>query len=168
MSFDEQIDRFGTHSMKWDMMTPTYGVPVDRGLPMWVADMDFRPPACVQQALERMAGHGIYGYYGDDAAYRDAISWWMKTRHDWSVDPSHIFTTHGLVNGIGLVVDAFTRPGDGVVLMTPVYHAFARTVKAAGRQVVEVVTAKKPLFAGVDPYNFYIDRDSDDNLVPVN
>lgn len=137
MNFDEQIDRFGTHSVKWDMMGRLYNVPADKGLAMWVADMDFRPPACVQRAVDRMAHHGVYGYYGDDSSYLESIRWWMDTRHGWAVDPKHIFTTHGLVNGTGLVVQAFTQPGDGVVLMTPVYHAFARTIKAAGRSVVE-------------------------------
>lgn len=137
MQFDQKINRLGTHSVKWDMMERLYGVPSDKGLSMWVADMDFRPPACIQAAVEKMAAHGIYGYYGDDAGYRAAICWWMATRHGWTVNPDHIFTTHGLVNATGLVLDAFTNPGDGVVLMTPVYHAFARTIKAAGRQVVE-------------------------------
>jgi cystathionine beta-lyase len=137
MRFDEQIDRLGTHSVKWDMMERLYGVPCDKGLAMWVADMDFRPPEYVQRAVDAMASHGIYGYYGDEAAYLNAIIWWMRTRHGWQVDPSHIFTTHGLVNGTGMVVDALTAPGDGVVLMTPVYHAFARTIAAAGRRVVE-------------------------------
>ncbi len=135
--FDEDINRFGTHSVKWDMMERLYGVPANDGLSMWVADMDFRPPACVQDAVSRMADHGIYGYYGDDAAYRNAICWWMKERHGWSVEPSWIFSTHGLVNGTGLCVDAYTKPGDGVVLFTPVYHAFARVIEAAGREVVE-------------------------------
>lgn len=137
MHFDEQIDRLGTHSVKWDMMERLYGVPADTGLAMWVADMDFRPPACVQKAIEGMASHGIYGYYGDEADYLAAITWWMRTRHNWDVDPAHIFTTHGLVNGTGMVIDALTCPGDGIVLMTPVYHAFARTITAAGRRVVE-------------------------------
>lgn len=137
MNFDEVIARRGTHCMKWDMMEPMYGVPADTGLPMWVADMDFRPPACVQRAVEGMAAHGIYGYFGDDGAYLDAIRWWMQTRHGWAVDRDQIFTTHGLVNGTGLCIDAFTAPGDGVVLMTPVYHAFARVIRAAGRKVVE-------------------------------
>ncbi|MFN3846482.1 MAG: MalY/PatB family protein, partial [Paracoccaceae bacterium] len=137
MLFDEQINRVGTHSVKWDMMEHLYGVPTDTGLSMWVADMDFRPPACVQRAVEKMAAHGIYGYYGDDRGYREAIRWWMATRHGWQVEIDHIFTTHGLVNATGLVLDAFTKVGDGVVLMTPVYHAFARTIKAAGRLVVE-------------------------------
>ncbi|SIS87446.1 MalY/PatB family protein [Phaeovulum vinaykumarii] len=135
--FDEIIPRLGTHSIKWDGMEPIYGVPAADGIPMWVADMDFRPPKAVQRALQGMLDHGIYGYWGDNAAYEAAIGWWMQTRHGWQVDPSWIFTTHGLVNGTALCVDAFTAPGDGVVLMTPVYHAFARVIRAAGRQVVE-------------------------------
>lgn len=135
--FDERIDRRGTHSAKWDMMEPIYGVPAADGIAMWVADMDFRPPACVQKAVEDMAAHGVYGYFGDDRAYCDAIIWWMKTRHQWEVTRETIFTTHGLVNGTAMCVEAFTAPGDGVVLMTPVYHAFARVIKAAGRRVVE-------------------------------
>lgn len=137
MSFDLIIERCGTHSVKWDMMEPMYGVPARDGIAMWVADMDFRPPECVQRAVEGMAAHGIYGYFGDDRAYLEAIRWWMANRHAWAVEPGWIFTTHGLVNGTGLCVDAFTKPGDGVVLMSPVYHAFARVIKAAGRQVVE-------------------------------
>lgn len=137
MNFDEVIDRHGTHSVKWDMMEKIYGVPAADGIPMWVADMDFRPPACVQTAVEDMADHGIYGYFGDDSAYRAAIAWWMENRHGWQVDPAAIFTTHGLVNGTAMCVDTFTAPGDGVVLFTPVYHAFARVIKAAGRDVVE-------------------------------
>ncbi|MGR3713244.1 MAG: MalY/PatB family protein [Shimia sp.] len=137
MSFDEIIDRFGTHSVKWDMMEPIYGVPADDGIAMWVADMDFRPPKCVSDALVKMNDIGIYGYYGDDAAYLDAIRWWMKERHNWDVAREEIFTTHGLVNGTAMCVDAFTAPGDGVVLMTPVYHAFAKVIRAAGREVVE-------------------------------
>ena len=137
MEFDAQINRFGTHSVKWDMMEPMFGVPASDGIAMWVADMDFRPPACIQRALEGMLAHGVYGYYGDEADYLDAIRWWMQTRHGWEVARGDIFTTHGLVNGTALCVDAFSKPGDGVVLTTPVYHAFARVIKAAGREVVE-------------------------------
>ena len=137
MSFDEIINRRGTHCAKWDMMENVYGVPAETGIAMWVADMDFRPPACVSAAVQGMVDHGIYGYFGDDRAYLDAIRWWMATRHGWDVAADSILTTHGLVNGTALCVDAFTKPGDGVVLMTPVYHAFARVIKAAGREVVE-------------------------------
>ena len=136
-NFDEIIDRRGTHSSKWDMMEPLYGVPASNGIAMWVADMDFRPPTCVQTALDGMASHGLYGYFGDNRANHDAIRWWMKTRHGWEVEAASIFTANGLVNGTALCVDAYTKPGDGVVLMTPVYHAFARVIAAAGRKVVE-------------------------------
>ena len=137
MNFDEIIDRQGTHSSKWDKMEPIYGVPASTGIAMWVADMDFRPPVVVQDALQGMLDHGIYGYFGDDSKYLNAIQWWMDNRHGWKIDPEWVFTTHGLVNGTAMCVDAFTKPGDGVVLFTPVYHAFARVITAAGRKVVE-------------------------------
>ncbi|WP_458791445.1 MalY/PatB family protein [Yoonia sp. MH D7] len=136
MNFDNTPDRRGTHSAKWDSMEPIYGVSPDDGIAMWVADMEFQPPACVQDAVKAMHDHGVYGYYGDEDAYRAAIKWWMAERHGWTIDPSWIFTTHGLVNGTALCVDAYTSPGDGVVLFTPVYHAFARVINAADRKVV--------------------------------
>ncbi|MFQ6547198.1 MalY/PatB family protein [Aestuariibius sp. 2305UL40-4] len=142
MSFDKIIDRRGTHCVKWDMMEQIYGVPKDEGIAMWVADMDFRPPACVQEAVQAMVDHGIYGYFGDDSKYREAIRWWMETRHSWQIDPAHIFTTHGLVNGTAMCLDAFTEEGDGIVLFTPVYHAFAKVIRAANRQVVECELAR--------------------------
>lgn len=137
MNFDEVVERRNTHCLKWDMMEPLYGVPNEQGIAMWVADMDFRPPEVAIDALHVMQKHGIFGYYGDEQAYRDAIIWWMKHRHGWEVKPEWIFSTHGLVNGTALCVDAFTKPGDGVVLFTPVYHAFQRLLKAANRRVVE-------------------------------
>jgi cystathionine beta-lyase len=143
MDFDEIIDRRGTHCAKWDNMEPIYGVPADTGIAMWVADMDFRPPAVVQSALQDMLDHGVYGYFGDDSKYLAAIQWWMENRHGWKVDKDWIFTTHGLVNGTSMCVDAFTKPGDGVVLFTPVYHAFARVISAAGRKVVECELVNK-------------------------
>ncbi len=137
MTFDTPISRAGSHCAKWDMLEPLYGLTPDDGLAMWVADMEFRPPQAVQAALEGMLDHGVYGYFGDDRKYLDAIRWWMATRHGWEVQPDWIFTTHGLVNGTALCVHSFTKPGDAVILMTPVYHAFARVIKAAGREVLE-------------------------------
>lgn len=137
MNFDEPIDRRGTHSGKWDQMQPLFDVSPDDGIPMWVADMDFRPPDCVTQAVQAFVDQGVFGYFGDDSAYRAAIAWWAANRHGWTVEPEWIFTTHGLVNGTGLCLDAFSQPGDGVVLFTPVYHAFARVIRAGGRRVVE-------------------------------
>ena len=137
MDFDEVIDRRGTHSSKWDTMEELYGVSPDNGISMWVADMDFRAPKIIQEKLHGINSHGIYGYYGDYKEYNNSIKWWMKNRHNWEIDTSWIFTTHGLVNGTGLCIDAFTKPGDGIILFTPVYYQFSNLVEAARRKVVE-------------------------------
>ncbi len=143
--FDEIIDRRGTHCSKWDMMQPYYGVSPDEGLAMWVADTDFRPPQEVIAALAAEVAHGVFGYYGDERDYMAAIQGWMARRHGWEVDPAAILTTHGIVNGLGLCLKAYTAPGDGVILFTPVYHAFSRIIRANERVVVEA-----PLVAGDD------------------
>lgn len=137
MNFDEIIDRRGTHSDKWDMMEAKCGVSPDDGIPMWVADMDFRPPQAITEALKAVIDVGIYGYFGDDRDYRAAIGWWMENRHGWHIEPEWIFTAHGLVNGTAMCAETFTRPGDGVVLFSPVYHAFYRVLRAAGREITE-------------------------------
>jgi cystathionine beta-lyase len=135
--FDPLIERRGTQCSKWDLMEAVYGVPAEDGIAMWVADMDFRPPHCVLDAVRDMLDHGIIGYLGDDSEYREAVCWWMRERHGWSPDPRAIFSTHGLVNGTAMCVDTWTAPGDGVVLFTPVYHAFGKVIRAADRRVVE-------------------------------
>ena len=137
MDFDEIIDRRGTHSSKWDTMEELYGVSPDNGLSMWVADMDFRAPEVIQRKLRSINSHGIYGYYGDQEEYKNSIKWWMENRHDWKIDTSWIFTTHGLVNGTALCIDAFTKRGDGVILFTPVYYQFSNLIEASERKVVE-------------------------------
>jgi len=139
MNFDDIIDRRGTHSVKWDSMEQLYGVSPDDGFAMWVADMDFKPPQCVLDAVTKMTDHGIIGYYGEEGDYKDAICNWMKRRHDWHVAPEWIFSTHGLVNAVGLCVETYTDPEDAIVLFTPVYHAFARVITAANRTVTECV-----------------------------
>ena len=140
--FDEVIDRVGTNCSKWDDMEAAYGVsPGDGGLAMWVADMDFRPPRAVQRAVEDAAAHGVYGYPGRNDAYLDAIRWWMENRHGWQIDTGWILTAAGLVNGVAMAVDACTAPGDGVIVMSPVYHAFGRVIRAADRRMVELPLA---------------------------
>ena len=138
MEFDTPTDRRGTRCAKWDAMDRRCGVAAGDALAMWVADMDFRSPDVVQDAVEEMLAHGVYGYHGDDGAYREAIRWWMESRHGWKIDRAHVLTTHGIVNAIGICLDAFTAPGDGIVLTTPVYHAFGRVIRASGREVVEM------------------------------
>ncbi|MHA3914160.1 MalY/PatB family protein [Halovulum sp. GXIMD14793] len=136
-NFDTLIDRRKTNSVKWDMLEKIYGVSPEDGIAMWVADMDFRAPPAVTQTLKNMAEHGLYGYFGDDRAYKASIIDWMRRRQDWRLEPDWIETTHGLVNGTAICVQAFTKPGDGVILFTPVYHAFSKVLKANGRKIVE-------------------------------
>ena len=137
MSFDEIIDRRGTHSNKWDDMEQLFGVSATDGLAMWTADMDFRAPPCIRDALGAVHAQGIYGYYGNKAPYLNAICWWMQNRHGWAVRPEWINTTNGLVNGVAICLDAFSSPGDGIVMFTPIYHSFYRVIRAAERVPVE-------------------------------
>ena len=130
-------------------MGTVFGLTAPDALAMWVADMDFRAPAPVRAALEQIVASGVYGYPGENRAYLDAIRWWMRTRHGWDIARDDILSVHGLVNGTALAVDAYTAPGDAVVLMTPVYHAFARVVKAAGRTVTELPLALRTILAGI-------------------
>ncbi|MGR3199395.1 MAG: MalY/PatB family protein [Paracoccus sp. (in: a-proteobacteria)] len=141
--FDQIIDRRGTRCSKWDDMQSAYGVNPDDGLAMWVADMDFRPPHAVQRAVEDAVAHGVYGYPGANRPYLDAICWWMQNRHGWQIRPDWILTCAGLVNGVAMALDAFTAPGDGVIVMSPVYHAFGRVIRAGGRELVELPLAQQ-------------------------
>ncbi|MCV2867897.1 pyridoxal phosphate-dependent aminotransferase [Defluviimonas sp. WL0002] len=137
MSFDDIIDYRGTHSSKWDTMEKSMGVSAEDGLAMWVADMDFRPPEGMLRTVIDTAERGLFTYFGDTREYDGAIAWWMQTRHGWQVDPAAILTTHGIVNAVSMALETFTRPGDGVILMTPVYHAFGRVIRANDRKLVE-------------------------------
>ena len=137
INFDEIINRVNTHSDKWDSMQAHYNVSPHDGIPMWVADMDFKPPQAVADAVNDMCAHGVYGYYGDDTSFRNALVDWMQRRHDWTVQPDWIVNTHGLVNALSLAVHAFTDIGDSVVIFSPVYHAFQRLIKANERRVIE-------------------------------
>lgn len=137
MNFDKVIERRNTHSVKWDSLGSIFGVTDADAIPMWVADMDFEAPEAVNQALRASASHGVHGYYGEDAPYRAAIVNWMSHRYGWALKPEHIMTTAGLVNGTALVAQAFTEPGDGVILFTPVYHAFFKVLRAGKRDIIE-------------------------------
>lgn len=136
IDFDEVIDRRHTHSQKWDELEKNYGVSPDAGIPLWVADMDFRAPPAVNVALQKMVDHGIHGYYGDDSSFRAAMAAWMARRHGWTIEPDWALQTHGLVNAIAMVIQACSAPGEGVIIFSPVYHAFARIINANGRRMV--------------------------------
>ena len=137
INFDEVIDRVGTHSSKWDMMEAKYGVSPENGIAMWVADMDFRAPQVVQDALARALEHGVHGYFGDDSDYRAALISWMKRRHQWDVQPEWIVNATGLGNALSLCIRSFSEPGEEIIVFSPVYHAFARIINATDRRIVE-------------------------------
>ena len=136
IDFDEIIDRRNTHSDKWDEMEKNYGVSADTGIPLWVADMDFRAPSCVNNALQEMVTHGVHGYYGVDSSFRTALCGWMQRRHGWQIDGDWALQTHGLGNAIAVIIQALSAPGDGVIVFSPVYHSFMRIIKANDRRVV--------------------------------
>ncbi|MCF6304829.1 MAG: pyridoxal phosphate-dependent aminotransferase [Rhodobacteraceae bacterium] len=137
VNFDEIIDRRNSHSAKWDAMETVYGVSSEDGLAMWVADTDFKPPSAVNDAVADLAKHGVHGYYANDASYRNAIKSWMDRRHGWQIKPEWIYPAHGLGAAIALCLQSLTKPDDGVIVFSPVYHAFAKYINANGRRLVE-------------------------------
>ena len=131
--FDRVISRRNTYSIKYD--------PVSRGkpedvLPMWVADMDFSAPPCVQDALADRARHGIFGYSEPGADYFSAVRGWFKERFNWKAEREWLTVTPGVVNALYIAVRAFTNPGDGVLVQQPVYYPFNSAVKQTGRQLL--------------------------------
>ncbi|MBV2358905.1 PatB family C-S lyase [Thalassococcus sp. CAU 1522] len=150
--FDEEIDRRGTHSSKWDTLESGFGITAEDGLAMWTADSDYPTAPCVLDAVRRQLDHGLFGYFTDDGPYRAAIRWWMDARHGWRIEPDWILTAQGLGNAIALCLDVWTAPGDRVVIFPPVYHEFAAKVRKAGREAVEC-----PLRRDGDRYELDLD-----------
>lgn len=134
MNFDLAIDRTCTDCQKWDNVPTIFGVP--DALPMWVADMDFAAPPAVVKALHQRVEHGVFGYTFPSDSYREAICDWMEKRHNWSIQQEWIQFCPGVVPALSLIVDAFTEPGDQVVIQTPVYPPFYSVVQDHGRELV--------------------------------
>ena len=132
--FDTIIDRTGTESMKWAHPRRDLGAP--DAIPMWVADMDFASPPAVVEALERRVRHGVFGYPETPPSFFEAAAGWMKRRHDWAVDPGWLALTPGIVPALNVIVRAFTRPGDPVLVQPPVYHPFFYAIENNDRRVV--------------------------------
>lgn len=137
MNFDEIIERRGTYSSKWDKMEQLFGVSQKDGLSMWTADSDYQTAPCVIAAAQKAIDHGVFGYSWEYDAYKEAVAWWMKTRHGWDVDPSWVLSTQGLGNAVALSIQIWSEPGEGVVVFTPVYHEFAMKIGKNDRKVVE-------------------------------
>ena len=121
-NFDEEIDRTGTESVKWDEFPGT--------LPMWVADMDFKAAPCILKALQRRLDHSVFGYELLPDAYFEAISRWFAARHGWKgIGREHIVPTTGVIAAYSAAIKAMTVPGDQVIVQTPCYNAFFPAIR---------------------------------------
>lgn len=132
--FDTPLSRAGTGSVKYELRTAKFG----RAdvLPLWVADMDFAAPACVQQALAARAAHPVYGYTLAEESVFDAIVAWQERRHGWRIQRDWITLLPGVVPSLALCVQACTRPGEAVAVQPPVYYPFYDVIERNGRRVV--------------------------------
>jgi cystathionine beta-lyase len=133
--FDKVIDRLNTNSIKWDYCE-RYLSCKDL-LPMWVADMDFRVPDEITDAMQKLLDRGIFGYSGVPATYYETVMAWMQKRHNWEVEKEWITFSPGVVPAIHMLVQAFSEPGDQVILQTPVYYPFFDAVKANNREILD-------------------------------
>ena len=133
--FETVIERRGTICSKWDGMETIFGT--GDILPMWIADMDFKAPPEVIEALRERVDHGIFGYTKRLPSYHDAIAGWFQRRHGWTIDTEWIRHTPGVVPALAAAVLAFTQPGDGVLVQPPVYYPFFAAITGRGRRIVE-------------------------------
>ncbi len=134
-NFDEIISREETNCIKYDArewMFNTKDV-----LPLWVADMDFKTPDFIVEAIKKRAEHEIYGYTFKPDSYFDAIIGWMNRRHNWNVKKEWISSSPGVVAGLTLVIETFSKPGDEVLVQPPVYFPFFDCVRGTKRKLVE-------------------------------
>jgi len=132
--FDKVIDRTGTESLKW--IYPRKVLKVEDAIPMWVADMDFEAPPAVIEAIRRRAAHGVYGYPLIPPSFWQAAIDWLGRRHGWDVRKDWMAKSPGIVPALNYAVRAFTKPGDGVIIQTPVYFPFYHAVENNGRRVI--------------------------------
>ena len=128
-SFDEGVNRLGTNCEKWDECKEVFGT--EDVLPMWVADMDFAAPQPVIDAMARRVAHGAFGYTAITDADYEAVTSWMKRRHNLDVEKSDVLFSPGVVDSLRVAVAAVTEPGDTVVILTPVYGPFYASAEAA-------------------------------------
>lgn len=132
--FDEIIDRKNSDCLKYGVLQARWGR-TDL-LPLWVADMDFRTPDFVIEALRKRLEHEVLGYTAPDARWRPSIVRWLKEQQGWEVREEELTFIPGIVRGIAFVLQAFTQPGDKVLVMNPVYHPFFLVTEHNGREVV--------------------------------
>lgn len=126
--FDKIVDRRNTNSYKWN--TP------DGVLPMWVADMDFEVCPEIQEAVMKRASHGIYGYSSDVKEWADLYVNWWGNRHNWHFGADSVLFCTGVIPAISSTVRTVAKPGEGVIVFTPVYNIFFNCVRNSNRELV--------------------------------
>jgi cystathionine beta-lyase len=150
--FDEVVDRKRSNSMKWALDTGLLSAEEAAAdpLPMWVADTDFKAPQAVLDALHEAVDHGVFGYpAGATASYLDAVTGWQGRRFGWEVPREWVLQTPGIITTLKLAVQAFSAPGDSVLIQPPVYAHFHDDVLLNGRHL-----ALAPLARTEDGYRF--------------
>ena len=158
LSFDTLIDRRGSGALKTDALRERF--PMYRNedgwddlLPMWVADMDFATPDFILDAIRQRLEHPILGYTIEPEDYRPAIIDWVRSHHGWEIQPEWISYIPGVVKGIGTALNIFTKPGDSVAIMEPVYHIFRQVIEGNGRKVVGGKEGSPAVFLLSNPHN---------------
>ncbi|MCA0988371.1 MalY/PatB family protein [Guptibacillus algicola] len=144
-TFDEEINRYDTHSVKWDHTEEIYqkaGL-----LPMWVADMDFKAPKAVIDTIKERVEHGIFGYSMPTNNTKFAVQKWLDRRHNWSIDTEWIVFTPGVVPAISAAINTYTSQGDKILIQSPVYYPFRDMIEKNDRVVVD-----NPLVLDSDTY----------------
>lgn len=151
-SFDIVHNRQNTRSVKWDALDAVFQS--NDVLPMWVADMDFRTPQKVVDAIVKRAEHGIFGYTIIDDDVKNAIVNWVSKRHDWHINPDWLSFSPGVVASLHMAVQAYTEPGDKILIQTPVYTPFYNVIEKHSRIVVKNPLVLKGNYYHIDFNDF--------------
>ena len=133
-NFEQPIDRLGSNSVKWDAILKSYNE--ENLLPLWIADMDFKAPAGVLQAYQKLLEHGILGYADTPDTLYTAISNWEQEHCKLAVRKEEILFFSGVLAGITTAIQAFTKPNDVILIHDPVYPPFANIITTNRRQLV--------------------------------
>ena len=132
--FDRVTDRTRGNAEKYALRQRLFHT--EDVLPMWVADMDIETPACVRDAVRRRADHPVYGYEEMPQSAFEAQMEWMQRRHSLALQREWLFYSHSVVASISAAIEAFTEPGDEVIVQPPIYPPFVSTVAHSGRAVL--------------------------------
>lgn len=133
-NFDEIIERSNTACVKYDLRKAFFGN--EQVIPMWVADMDFRTPEFVVNAIRQRAKHEILGYSIRPETYFASLIAWLRRRHNWEIQQEWIVFSPGIVPAINMSVLAFSKRRDKIIVQPPVYFPFFDAIKKHGRKLV--------------------------------